>query len=76
MLDLSMLARFYTSLISTHVAQDFSAEQFAEIKVVNSILVLRDPLFLAIDQFERVQEVGRCHRSLSDGALHRFLLLF
>lgn len=76
MLDLSMLAKALKSLMATHIAQDLSTEKFAEFEVMDRILVLRDTLFLAVDQLEGIQQVSRCYGGFGDAVLHRLLLFF
>jgi hypothetical protein len=63
MLDLGIrLAHRHTNLSQeTYVSQDFSAEEFTELKVMGGSLILRDSLLLAIDQSKGIQEIGRCH---------------
>jgi hypothetical protein len=69
-----MLAKDLKSLMATHIAQDLSTEKFAEFEVMDRILVLRDTLFLTVDQLEGIQQVSRCDGGFCDAVLHRFLL--
>jgi hypothetical protein len=59
---------------SAHIAQDLSTEEFAELEMMNCILVFRDLFMLTVDQFEGVQQVSRRNRRFGDAVLHRFLL--
>jgi len=52
--------------MATHIAQDLSTEKFAEFEVMDRILVLRDTLFLTVDQLEGIQQVSRCDGGFGD----------